>query len=500
MTAIEDRTAGPAGPALSDATLATLPAEVNVPSYDRKALSPGVVHIGVGGFHRAHQAVYFDELARRGLAGDWGLTGVGLHSREMGEVLRGQDCLYLVVERGARGSDARVVGVMGHYLYGPEQGPAVLDALSDARTRLVTLTITGNGYNLTAAGDFSVDDPTVAEELEDPGEPATVFGYLVEALDRRRHAGLPPFTVLSCDNIPDNGAAARTMVVSFAGLRDPELARWIEDNGAFPSSMVDRITPETTPQERDAIARSFGVEDRWPVITEPFSQWVIQDWFCAGRPPLDEVGVRFVDDVGPYELTKKRLLNASHCALGYLGYLAGHRTTAEVLADPSFAAYVSGLIDEVVPLLPRVDGLDLGDYKATLLERLGNPQIADQLSRLCRRGSTKMPSYLLPSVREAISAGRPHPLMTLAVAGWFRYLVGEDYAGEPITVEGPRQDFVPLARERGTDPRPLLGEREVFDSLADIPSFVRDLQDAAEALAAGPRETIESYLGRREGR
>jgi fructuronate reductase/mannitol 2-dehydrogenase len=259
--------------------------------------------------------------------------------------------------------------------------------------------------------------------------------------------------------------------------------------------MVDRIKPQTTPEEREAVARRHGIDDRWPVITEPFSQWVIQDDFCNGRPPLEEVGVQFVADVSPYELTKKRLLNASHCALGYLGYLAGYRTTAEVMADPAYAAYISALVDEVIPLLPRVDGIDLEDYKASLLERLANPEMADQLSRLCRRGSTKVPSYLLPSITETLAAGRPAPLLTLAVAGWFRYLQGEDYAGEPIKVEGPKADeMVDLARRDGADPRPLLTVRDVFDSLADDPAFVRDLHVASEALRAGPRETIETWL------
>jgi fructuronate reductase/mannitol 2-dehydrogenase len=480
---------------LNNTTLAALPADVRVPAYRRSDLRPGVVHIGVGGFHRAHQAVYFDELASRGLAGEWSLTGVGLHSPQMGQVMDTQDCLYVVAERGREAANARVVGVMGRYLYGPRQRTDVLEALTDPATRLVTLTITGNGYHLTAEGEFSDDDPLVAAELEDPGRPDTVFGYLVEALDRRRRAGAAPFTVLSCDNIPDNGAAAQTMVVSFAQLRDRELARWIEGEASFPASMVDRITPETTPDERELLVRSFGVDDQWPVITEPFSQWVIEDQFCSGRPPLDEVGVQFTSDVSPYQLTKKRLLNASHCAIGYLGYLAGYRTTAEVMESPSYAAFVSGFIDEVIPLLPRAPGIDLGAYKASLLERLANPGIADQLTRLCRRGSTKMPSYLLPSVHEAIESRRPRSLMTLAVAGWFRYLTGQDYAGEPINVEGPRTDqFVRLARQGDADPRPLLTVRDVFHSLPDDPSFVRDLHVASEALRAGPQETIETWL------
>jgi mannitol 2-dehydrogenase len=494
MTAPDLRTDAPAVP-LTEAALGELPSAVSVPEYDRDALRPGVVHIGVGGFHRAHQAVYFDEIARRGLSTDWGLTGVGLHRPQMGEVMRAQDCLYMVVARGSHGVTARVVAVMGRYLFGPEEREAVLEALSAEETKLVTLTITGNGYLLTPEGEFSVDDPLVAGELEDPGRPGTVFGYLAEALERRRQAGLPPFTVLSCDNIPSNGTAARTMVVEFARLRDPGLAQWIEEHVAFPNSMVDRITPETTPEERDRVVRSFGVDDQWPVITEPFSQWVIEDAFCNGRPPLDQVGAQFVADVAPYELTKKRLLNASHCALGYLGYLAGYRTTAEVMADPAFAAYISALVDEVTPLLPRVEGIDLGEYKESLMERLANPEMADQLARLCRRGSTKVPSYLLPSIKETLEAGRPAPMLTLAVAGWFRYLQGHDYAGEPIPVEGPRSDeLVELARQEGADPRPLLSVRDVFDRLADDAGFVRDLHVASEALRAGPRETIETWL------
>jgi mannitol 2-dehydrogenase len=481
--------------ALTSANLGALGDTVSAPGYDRKALRPGVVHFGVGGFHRAHQAVYFDELARQGLGEDWGLTGVGLHSPAMGEVLSAQDCLYLVVERAGERDTARVVGAMPRYLFAPDQRESVLAALCDPSTKLVTLTITGNGYLLTPEGEFSVDDPLVAGELEDPGRPDTVFGYLVEALQRRRDAGVAPFTVLSCDNIPRNGAAARTMVSSFAELRAPRLAGWIEDNVAFPSSMVDRITPETTPEQREEVVRSFGVEDRWPVITEPFRQWVVEDAFSNDRPPLHEVGVQFVSDVAPYELIKKRLLNASHCALGYLGHLVGHRTTAEVMADPSYAAYVSALVDEIRPLLPKVEGMDLDDYKSSLLERLGNPQIADELSRLCRRGVTKMPSYLLPSIVETRRAGRPAPMLTLAVAGWFRYLRGEDYQGRPIDVVGPRaEEFIALARQNDADPRPLLRQRDVFGGLGDDPDFVRDLHVASEALRAGPRETIETWL------
>jgi fructuronate reductase/mannitol 2-dehydrogenase len=483
---------------LSDRTLTDLPPGVPGPDYDRTALVPAIVHIGVGGFHRAHQAVYLEELARRGVL-DWGVVGVGLHSREIGEVLTAQDRLYTVVERSADGDRATVVGVMTDYLYAPDDPEAVLAAMTDERTRIVSLSITGTGYRIDAhTGEFDADDPHVARDLEDPGSPQTVFGYLVEALQRRRAAGLPAFTVLSCDNMQSNGEAARTAVVSFARMRDGDLADWIEEHVAFPSSMVDRITPSTSPEDRDAIARGTGIDDRWPVITEPFRQWVVEDEFSNGRPPLEQVGVQFVDDVSPYETMKTRLLNAGHSAIAYLGYLAGYRTTDEVVADPVFREFLTRLMaEEIAPLLPAVPGVDLAGYQRTLLDRLANPRMADQLSRLSRRGSTKIPNYLLPSVRAALEAGRPHPLLCVAVAGWLRFLRGHDYAGEEVPIEGPRTDLVPVAQEAGSDAGPLLSERSVFDSIGQDPQFAACVQEALTSLERqGPREVLEEFLGR----
>jgi fructuronate reductase/mannitol 2-dehydrogenase len=482
--------------ALSDRNLRELPPEVSIPTYDRAALRPGIVHIGVGGFHRAHQAVYLDELARQGST-DWGVLGVGLHSREIGQVLADQDRLYTVVERAADGDRAGVVGVMTGYLYAPDDPEAVLTALADECTRVVTLTITGTGYRIDAhTGNFDADDPHIARDLEDPGQPQTVFGYLVEALHRRRRAGLAPFTVLSCDNMQSNGAAARTAVVSFARLRDDDLAEWIDENVAFPSSMVDRITPNTSPEDRDAIAAATGIDDRWPVITEPFRQWVVEDSFCNGRPPLEEVGVQFVADVAPYETVKTRLLNAGHSAIAYLGYLAGYRTTADVMADPVFRTFLARLMaEEIGPLLPELPGVDLAEYQATLLERLANPRMADQLARLSRRGSTKIPNYILPSVRAAMEEGSPHHLLCLAVAGWLRFLRGSDYAGEEVPVQGPRTDLVPIAQEAGGDAAPLLAERSVFSDIGQDPRFAECVQRALSALdRQGPREVIEEFL------
>ena len=472
---------------LNEETLAHHSARVTVPTYKRAALIPSVVHISVGSFHRSHQAVYFDDLAQRGLSTDWGLVGVGLHRREMQEVLSAQDGLYTVVARGQDADEARVVGVITRYLFAPDEADEVLDALADERTRLTTLTITADGYYVEpATGAFLADDPQVLADLAEPGRPGTAIGYLVEALDRRRRAGLPPFTVLSCDNIPGNGAVARTAVVALARMRDERLARWIDEHVAFPSSMVDRITPKTSPEDREWVQRAFGVCDRWPVMTEPFSQWIVEDEFANGRPPLDEVGVQFVADVRPYALMKTRLLNASHSALGYLGSLGGHRTTDKAMADPVFGDFVARMMDEeIAPLLPPVDGIDLAQYQATLLERFANPAIGDRLSRLCRNGSTKVPRHVLSSISEARATGRPHALLTLAVAGWCRYLRGIDEHGRALPLDDPAGDRLQaLALEGAGDPRPLLADQATFGSLGADTGFADALEHDLNDLEA----------------
>jgi fructuronate reductase/mannitol 2-dehydrogenase len=472
---------------------------ISVPHYDRSALSPAVVHLGVGNFHRAHQAVYFDDLAERGISTRWGIVGVGLHSGGLKRVLDRQDCLYTVVERDNDQERARVVGVMTRYLLGRDDPGTVLDVLADERTRIASMTITGAGYHLDpATGELDGAAPDVLADLANPLRPTSVFGYLAEALERRRRRGLPPFTVLSCDNLPDNGAVTRRALVSFAARRDPGLAEWIDEHGAFPGSMVDRITPGTSPAERERIRLDHGVDDRWPVTTEPYTQWVIEDRFCHGRPPLDRVGVQFVDDVGPYKVIKGRLLNGTHCALGYLGTLAGHQVTAEAMSDPLLCRYVTRLMrDEVSPLLPIPSGFDLPGYRGSVLRRLGNPSIQDRLARLCGRGSTKMPAYLLPSLREALAQGRGHVLLALALAAWLRYLRGVDLHGAAIKVEDANAARLRArARTGGSDPRPLLEMRDIFGDLRDHPHFVATVERLLAALDhQGLRPTMRACLG-----
>ena len=482
---------------LTERTLPRLAASAIVPTYDRRRLSPGVVHLSVGSFHRAHQAVYFEEIAARGLDDRWGITGVGLHRREMKAALDAQDGLYTVVTRSPLGDEARIVGVITSYLFAPEERAAVLDALADERTRLVTLTITAAGYKVHPdTGEFLSEDDLVVADLASPTEPGTALGLLVEALDRRRRGGLPPFTVLSCDNMTDNGSVVGSSVVAFASLRDERLGRWIRDNVAFPSSMVDRITPGTTDADREMVERTFGIRDRWPVMTEPFSQWVVEDRFCQGRPPLDEVGVRFVDDVRPYAITKTRMLNASHSALGYLGSLAGYERIDEVMADPVFAGYIRCLMtEEIAPLLPGT-GMDLSVYAATLQRRFANPAVADRLSRLCRSGSTKVPAHLLSSVREALEAGRPHALLTLAVAGWCRYLRAVDADGRPFPLDDANGDRLrALAGVAGDDPRRLLADEVTFGSLGSCTPFVEAVgRDLRQLEAIGARAVVAARV------
>ena len=489
MTSVLEPSVLPATP-LNERALHRLGGRVAVPGYDRRALTPAVVHIGVGGFHRAHQAVYLDDLARTGETG-WGEIGVGLRSTTMRDALTPQDFLFTVVERSERGDDARVVGAMTRYLYAPDDPGAVTAVLADERTRVVTLTVTGGGYA------FDPADPDIRHDLRHPDRPRTVAGHLVAGLDRRRRAGLPGFTVLSCDNVPDNGAAARAAVLGFAAARDPRLADWIDAHVTFPASMVDRITPETDDAARALVAGRFGVRDRSPVVTEPFSQWVVEDDFCNGRPPLERVGVQFVDDVAPYKLIKTRLLNASHSALGYLGYLTGrYRTTAEAMANPVIADYLAALMrEEITALLPEVPGVDLHAYRHTLLRRFANPRISDQLTRLCGRGSVKMPAYLLPSLIAARAAGRPAALLTLAVAGWCRYLRGYDLNGDRIEINDVLRHVLQPLAGHGSDPRPLLSQRAVFGALADDAEFVGALEWAIRDIEEyGPTAAIADHL------
>lgn len=463
--------------ALTQDALSGLRPEVGVPRYDRSALTAGIVHFGVGGFHRAHQAVYLDELMERGQAHDWALCGVGVlpQDRRMAEALAAQDHLYTVMLKHPDGSrEARVIGSMIEYLFAPDDPDAVIAKLADPAVRIVSLTITEGGYSIDpATGQFDPASPDLAADLAGDGTPHSAFGLIVAGLRRRREAGIAPFTVQSCDNIQSNGDVAKQAIAGYARLVDPELGEWIAAEVAFPNAMVDRITPVTTDADRGELAERFGIEDRWPVVCEPFTQWVIEDHFPAGRPAWEEVGAQLVDDVLPYELMKLRLLNASHQGLTYFGYLIGYRYAHEALADERIAELLRRYMDrEATPSLDPVPGIDLTAYKAQLIERFSNPEIRDTLARLCAESSDRIPKWLLPVVRHDLAAGIPVPYSAAIVASWARYAEGVDEAGEPIEiVDRLRDTLVPIAQSQRTNPTAFIENRALFGDLADDPAF-----------------------------
>jgi mannitol 2-dehydrogenase len=491
---------------LNAKTLGELAGTVEVPTYDRGTLSTGIVHFGVGGFHRAHQAMYVDRLMNDGAALEWGITGVGLlpGDKRMHDVLHAQDCLYTLVVKDPDGTmHPRVVGSIVDYLFAPDDPEAVLTVMSDPATRIVSLTITEGGYLVNqSTGEFDATDSSIQDDLVEGAVPTTAFGFVVEALRRRRDAGVEPFTVMSCDNIQGNGEVAHKMMGAFARLKDADLAGWIEEHVSFPNSMVDRITPVTTDDDRAQLAEEFGVDDGWPVVCEPFTQWALEDHFPTGRPPYDEAGVQLVPDVTPYELMKLRLLNASHQALCYLGYLSGYRYAHEVCRDDLFTGFLLGYMDEeATPTLEPVPGVDLDAYKHELIERFANPEIKDTLARLCAESSDRIPKWLVPVIRAELAAGGPVRRSALVVAAWARYAEGVDEQGNDIDIVDRRKDkLVERARQQpphGDDPLAFLRDPDLFGDLVDDERFTREYTEALESLHAdGARATLERWEGK----
>jgi mannitol 2-dehydrogenase len=486
-------------PSLNAETLPSLGAPVATPGYDRSGVVTGVVHFGVGGFHRAHQAMYLDRLMNDGKALEWGICGVGVmpSDRRMKDVMQAQDCLYTLLVKGADGSlEPRVIGSIVEYLLAPDDPEAVIEKMASEQTRIVSLTITEGGYNFhQVTGQFDAQNPDVVHDLQDGAAPRTTFGLVTEALVRRRDRGLAPFTVMSCDNIEGNGAVAREVFTAFARLKSSELAGWVEREVHFPNSMVDRITPATTEQDRQEISKRFGVDDGWPVVCEPFTQWALEDSFGNGRPPLEDVGVTVVDDVEPYELMKLRLLNASHQALCYLGYLSGYRYAHEVCQDPLFSEFLLAYMnEEATPTLAPVPGVDLDDYKHTLIARFSNAEVRDTVARLCAESSDRIPKWLLPVIREQLASGGEVRRSIAVVASWARYAEGVDEQGEPIEVVDRLKDTVMAnARRQREDPDAFIANRELFGDLVDDGRFVSIYRGALESLhTRGARATLEA--------
>jgi mannitol 2-dehydrogenase len=453
---------------------------LNPPPYDRAAVTPGVVHIGVGGFHRAHQALFHDRLLERGES-DWGICAMGVLDADarMQDVLAEQDGLYTLVEKHADGEwDARVIGALVDRAFAPADREAALGALTAPATRIVSLTITEGGYDV------------------EHGSRTEAYELVIEALRRRRDAGTTPFTVMSCDNLEHNGQRARHAFLTVAGRDDAGLAGWIEEHVAFPSSMVDRITPQTTDDDRAEIEERFGVRDAWPVVSEPFIQWVLEDDFVAGRPPYEEVGVQVVDDVQPYELMKLRLLNASHQALAYFGHLCGYTMVHDAAQDPLLERLLMGYMEqEATPTLPPVPGVDLAEYRTTLIERFSNPGVRDTIARLAAESSDRIPKWVLPVIRRRLQDGGEVRRSAAVVASWARYAEGVDEQGEPIeVVDRLAARLGELARD--PDPDAFIRDRELFGDLADDERFAASYREARVSLRErGARATLESLSG-----
>lgn len=486
---------------LDPATLAALPPTIGTPHYDRASVTPGIVHIGVGNFHRAHQALVVDRLLSEGSARDWGIRGVALlpSDKPLARRMQQQDCLYTLVEKSPDGTwDYRVIGSILDVLFAPDDPDAVIEAMVDPRIRIVSLTITEGGYNVDRlTGEFIVDSPAVVADCAPGAVPTTVFGVICEALRRRRAAGIPAFTVLSCDNIQHNGDVARRMFLAFARLRDADLADWMEQQVAFPNSMVDRITPVTTPADVAAVSDALGVRDECPVVCEPFFQWVVEDTFPAGRPAWENAGVQVTDDVTPYEKMKLRLLNASHQGLCYFSRLAGYEYVHDAMTWPELRSFLRRFMDdEQTPTLDPVPGVDLDAYKAELIDRFSNPQVRDTVARLCAESSDRIPKWLLPAVRDRLDQGGDVRLSAAIVASWARYAEAVDESGDPIEVVDPLgEELVPIAQRQKVEPTAFLDNRRLFGDLVEEPRFRDPYLAVLDRLhSRGSRETVAWLL------
>lgn len=485
---------------LSNTALPDLPATVTAPRYDRRRLSPGIVHIGLGNFHRAHQAVYLDDLFATGAGNDWAILGAGVRAGDaaMRAALLMQDCLSTVIELAPDAHKARIIGAMVGFIEVAPGNAALIAAMARPEIRIVSLTVTEGGYFIDPmTGTFSPDHPDIQADAANPGTPDTAFGAIIAALKARRTAGVAPFTVMCCDNVPHNGHVTRDAVVGLARLSDPDLAGWIADTVAFPNSMVDRITPATGPRER-AMAAAFGLDDAVPVTCEPFRQWVMEDNFPAGRPALETVGVTFTDAVDRFETMKIRILNGGHAIIAYPAGLRDIHFVHDAMADAQIRAFLDKVLSqEVLPVVPPVPGQDLGAYKALVIERFSNPEVADTVRRLCLDGSNRQPKFIIPSIRDRLARGESIAGLVLLSALWCRYCYGESESGAGIAANDPNWDRLQaVARRARQRPAAWLEMADIYADVGQDPAVIAAFTQALDAVwAEGSQPVIARYLG-----
>ena len=468
-----------------------------LPRYDRTKLTAGIVHIGLGNFHRAHMAVYLDDLFAMGLCHDWAILGAGVRAGDarMRDALKAQDCLSTVIELDPRGKSARRIGSMIDFLPVEPANAALIAAMSRPEIRIVSLTVTEGGYFINpATGEF---DPTNPEILADAPTPhRTAFGAIIAALKVRRAAAIAPFTVMSCDNLPGNGRVTKAAVVGLARLSDPALADWIATAVAFPNGMVDRITPATGPRERE-MALAFGLDDPVPVTCEPFRQWVLEDEFPSGRPAFDKVGVTLTPHVHAFERMKIGILNGGHATIAYPGGLMDVEHVHEAMANPLIRGFLEKVErDEIIPCVPPVPETDINAYFTRIVERFSNPEVADTVRRLCLDGSNRQPKFIVPSIRDALAAGLPVAGLALVSALWCRYCHGETESGATIAPNDPDWDRLQrTARAARSDPAHWLAQRTIYGDVADDARFSAAFRDALTRLwRDGTAATLARYL------
>ncbi len=486
-------------PMLSNATLSDLPKGVARPGYDRTSLTPGIVHIGCGNFHRAHMAVYLDDLMALGEGHDWAILGAGVRAGDarMRGLLEAQDFMSSVIELAPGAHSARVIGAMTGFVPVQAGNAGLIAAMTDPAIRIVSLTVTEGGYYIDpTTGTFSPDHPDIRHDAENPGTPDTAFGAIIAALGQRRANGTPAFTVMCCDNVPHNGHVTRDAVVGLARLSDPALATWIAETVAFPNSMVDRITPATGPREL-ALAADMGLHDAAPVTCEVFRQWVMEDHFPAGRPALEKVGVTFTPHVDKFETMKIRILNGGHAIIAYPGGLSDIHFVHKAMADPLIRDFLDAVLTrEVLPIVPPVPGVALPDYKALIIKRFSNPEVADTIRRLCLDGSNRQPKFIATSMRDCLAAGMDPKGLMLLSALWCRYCYGTTESGAEIAPNDPNWDVLTrTAAAAKDDPSAWLAMDAVYGDLAQNRVFADGFAQALRNVwAHGSRAAITRYI------
>lgn len=483
---------------LNTKTLAILPSKVKKPNYKRESLSPGIIHIGVGNFHRAHQAMYMHKLFNAGIAHDWAILGAGIKSYDavMRNKLKQQDWLTTVVELDDKNLTAQVNASMIDFI--DNDADTLISALSKSEIRIVSLTITEGGYFMDdKTGAFNLAHSEIQADIANIDKPSTVFGLIIKALKLRREQNTPPFTVMSCDNIPHNGGVTQRVVLEMASAIDESLGNWIKDNVTFPNSMVDCITPATSAQELERLTTLFGIDDRAPVFCEPFKQWVLEDNFVNGRPPLEQAGVEFVKDVAPFELMKLRILNGGHAAIAYPAALLSISFVHEVMANPLISQYLKKLVtEEVIPTLPNVAGVDFEEYFSIIESRFSNPEVRDTVPRLCQDASNRLPKFILPIIAANIEENRDCKGLALVVALWCRLCYEGGNADSDFTLDDPQASRLitqsTLAKE---DASVFLQMNDIFGNLGNDDNFTKNFTFWLEMLwDVGTILTLERYL------